>query len=61
MLLELIYRVVLWLNAFPIKSGVSMTLSPCKIVMRHKLDYTKHFKSLFEFYEEAGPQGAGSD
>jgi hypothetical protein len=27
-LIELIYHVVLWLNAFPAKSGVSETLSP---------------------------------
>ena len=31
-LIELIYHVVLWLNAFLAKSGVSETLSPCKIV-----------------------------
>ncbi len=37
MLIELIYHVVLWLNAFPTKSGVSETLSPCEIVMRHKI------------------------
>jgi hypothetical protein len=28
MLIELIYHVILWLNAFPMKSGVSKTLSP---------------------------------
>jgi hypothetical protein len=35
MLIELIYHVVLWLNAFPTKSGVSTMLSPRKIVYRH--------------------------
>jgi hypothetical protein len=32
MLIELIYHMVLWLNAFPAKSGVSETLSPHEIV-----------------------------
>ncbi len=32
MLIELVYHVVLWLNAFPAKSGESDTLSPCEIV-----------------------------
>jgi hypothetical protein len=39
MLIELVYHVVLWLNAFPAKPGVSATLSPCKIVYQHKLDF----------------------
>ena len=45
MLIELVYHVVLWLNTFPAKSGVSQTLSPHKIVYRHKLDFAKHYKS----------------
>ena len=32
MLIELVYHMVLWLNAFPANSGVSETLSPHKIV-----------------------------
>ncbi len=47
MLIELIYNVVLWLNAFPAKSGVSEMLSPCEIVYRHKLDFAKHCKLPF--------------
>jgi hypothetical protein len=47
MLIELVYHVVLWLNAFPENSGVSETLSPREIVHRHKLDFTKHCKSPF--------------
>ena len=50
MLIELVYHVVLWLNAFPAKSGVSETLSPCKIVYQHKLDFVKHCKSPFGMY-----------
>jgi hypothetical protein len=52
MLIELVYHVVLWLNAFPANSGVSETLSPCKIVYRHKLDFAKHCKSPFGTYCE---------
>ncbi len=53
MLIELIYHVVLWLNAFPMKSGVSETLSPREIVMRHKLDFTKHCRAQFGSYCKA--------
>jgi hypothetical protein len=52
MLIELVYHVVLWLNAFPTKSGVSETLSPRKIVYRHKLDFAKHCKLPFGTYCE---------
>ncbi len=50
MLVELIYHTVLWLNAFPMKSGVLETLSPCEIVMRNKLNFTKHCRVLFSSY-----------
>jgi hypothetical protein len=50
--IELVYHVVLWLNAFPAKSGVSDTLSPCEIVYQHKLDFTKHCKLPFGTYCE---------
>ncbi len=46
-LIELVYHVALWLNAFLAKSVVSETLSPCEIVYRHKLDFAKHCKLPF--------------
>ena len=52
-LIELIYCIVLWPNFFPMKTGVSATLSLCKIVHRHKLDYAKHCKAQFGTYCEA--------
>ncbi len=52
-LIELIYHVVLWLNAFPSKSGISKTLSPPEIVLRHRLDFKKHCKASFVSYCEA--------
>jgi hypothetical protein len=53
MLIELIYHVVLWLNAFPTKSGVSETLLPREIIMQHKLNFTKHCRARFGSYCEA--------
>ncbi len=53
MLIELIYHVVLWLNAFLTKSGISKTLSPQEIVFCHKLGFSKHCKALFGSYCEA--------
>jgi hypothetical protein len=38
MLIELIYHVVLWLNAFPTKTGVGKDLLHCKIVICQKND-----------------------
>jgi len=56
MLIELIYHVVLWLNAFPANSGVSETLSPREIVYRHKLDFAKlPFGMYCEVHDEPAP------
>ncbi len=46
MLVELIYHVVLWLNAFLTKSGVLETLSPRKIVMSTVGRYSAHIARL---------------
>ena len=50
--IELVYHMVLWLNAFPAKSGVCDTLSPDEIVYWHKLDFAKHCKLPFGTYCE---------
>ena len=42
MKIEFVYFVILWLNAFPVKSGISQTISPRLLLMRWRLDYTKH-------------------
>jgi hypothetical protein len=52
-LIELIHHVVMWLNAFPSKSGVSSTLSPREIVLKHKLDFKIHCRAQFGEYCEA--------
>jgi hypothetical protein len=41
-LIQMMYHVVLWLNTFLTKTGVSATLFPHKIMYRHKLDFAKH-------------------
>jgi len=52
-LIELIYHVVLWLNAFPLKnSGVSANLSPRELVIRHMYDFKKHCRAQFGSYCE---------
>jgi hypothetical protein len=53
MLIELIYHVMLWLNAFLTKTEVSETLSPHKIVYQHKLDFAKHCKLPFGIFCKA--------
>ncbi len=58
MLIELVYHVVLWLNAFPEKSGVSDTLSPREIVYWHKLDFAKHCKLPSGMYCEVHDEPA---
>ena len=44
--MEIIYFVVLWLNAFPVKTGVSSVHSPRELLVRWKLDYAKHCRVL---------------
>ena len=46
MKIEFIYLVTLWLNAFPVKSGVSETFSPREILLRWSMDAKKHCRVL---------------
>ena len=46
MKIEFIYFMVLWLNAFPVKSGISQTFSPRELLVRWRLDYKKHCRVL---------------
>ena len=52
MLIELLHFTVLWLNAFPIRSGISSTYSPRELVVRHKLNAKTHCKTPFGAYCE---------
>jgi hypothetical protein len=42
MKIEFIYFCVLWLNAFPVKSGISSSHSPRELMVHWKLDYKRH-------------------
>ena len=46
MKVEFIYFVTLWLNAFPVKSGVFETFSPREILLRWRMDAKKHCRVL---------------
>jgi hypothetical protein len=39
MKIEFVYFTVLWLNAFPVKMGISSTYSPQEILVHWRLDY----------------------
>ncbi len=46
MKIEFVYFIVLWLNAFPVKSKISATYSPRELILRWRLDYKKHCRLL---------------
>ena len=50
--IELIYFIVCWLNAFPVKSGISRQFSPREIVLRWQLDIKRHCRVMFGEYCE---------
>jgi hypothetical protein len=45
MIIELMHFCVLWLNSFPVKSGVSEKWSPRELISRHWLDAKLHCKT----------------
>ncbi len=49
-LIDLLAFVVMWLNAFPSKSGASRVLSNRDIVIWRKQDFSKHCKAQFGSY-----------
>ena len=50
--IEFVYFVTLWLNAFPVKSGVYETFSPREILLRWRMDGKKHSRVLSGLYYE---------
>ena len=52
MMIELIYFSVMWINAFPVRSGISSKYSPRELVTRHRLDAKTHCKTPFGTYCE---------
>ncbi len=59
MKIEFIYFVILWLNAFPAKNGISAVYSPQELLVRWRLDYAKHCRVLpgtyCEVHDEPSP------
>ena len=41
--IELIYFIVFWLNAFPVKNGISQKFSLRELVLRWQLDIKEHY------------------
>jgi hypothetical protein len=60
--MEIIYFVVLWLNAFPAKLGISSVHSPRELLVRWNLDYAKHCRVLpgtyCEVHNEPSPSNS---
>jgi len=46
MKIEFIYFMVLWMNEFPVKLGISQTFSPRELLLRWRLDYKKHCRVM---------------
>jgi hypothetical protein len=44
MIIELMHFCIMWMNSFPVKSGISEKWSPREIVSRHRLDAKLHCK-----------------
>ena len=40
--IEFVYFMVLWMNAFPVKSGMSDKISPCELLLHRRLNNKKH-------------------
>jgi hypothetical protein len=59
MKIEFIYFMVLWLNAFPVKNGISSVFSPRKLLVQWRMDYSKHCRVLpgtyCKVHDEASP------
>ena len=49
---NIVYFVVLWVNAFPVNNGIYSNLPPRDIVARNNLDCNKHYQPTFRVYCE---------
>ncbi len=58
-LIHLMHFVVMWLNNFPTRDGISMDYSPRELILRHRLSYKRHCRAPFgdycETHEEISP------
>jgi hypothetical protein len=61
MKIKFIYFVILWLNAFPVKNGISLTFSLRELLVPWKLDYKNHCQVLPETYCKAHDEPSPSN
>ncbi len=59
--IEFVNLVVLWLNAVPVKTGISGVYSPCELLVRCRLDYKKHCHVLPGTYCEVHDESIPSN
>jgi hypothetical protein len=52
MVMVLLYFCMMWMNSFPVRSGISDKWSPYELVSRHKLDAKLHCRAPFRSYCE---------
>ncbi len=50
MVIDFLHFCVMWMNSFPMRSGISKKLSPRELVSRHKLDAKLHCRAPFGSY-----------
>ncbi len=50
MKIKFVYFIVLWLNTFPVKTGVSLIYFPRELLVRWRLDYKNHCRVLLGTY-----------
>ena len=59
MKIEFVYFMVLWMNAFPVKSGVFDKISPWELLLQWQLNYKKHCRvepvTYCEVHDEPTP------
>jgi hypothetical protein len=56
MKIEFVYFFILWLNAFPVKTGIFAVYSPQELIVRWRLDYKKYCRVLPGTYCEVHDQ-----
>jgi hypothetical protein len=50
MVIELLHFFVMWMNSFPVRSGIPDKWIPRELVSRHKLDAKLHCRAPFRLY-----------
>jgi hypothetical protein len=59
--IEIVYFTTLWLNAFPVRNGISTKYSPRELILRWKMDYKKHCRVLVGTYCEVHDEPSPSN